>query len=72
MRELVVGASPENAPTPEQDLEARRNARERAGLPVLPGGATVASADSPPKPVSDDTGADVPKLVDVEVVAIYW
>ena len=72
VRELVVGASPENAPTPEQDLEARRNARERAGLPVLPGGATVASADSPPKPVSDDTGADVPKLVDVEVVAIYW
>lgn len=73
VRELIVGANPESAPTPEQDLDARRNARERAGLPVLPGGAAVVTAEGSPQTDADNpVDADVAKLIDVEVVAIYW
>ena len=72
-RELVVGADPENALTPEQDLDARRNARELAGLPVLPGHAALLSTHSPLEPAGEDPAEpNQPKLIDVEVVAIYW
>jgi hypothetical protein len=73
VRELIVAENSDRALTPEQDLDARRIARERAGLPVLPGGSVVATADSTPERVAD-ASADtvVAKLIDVEVVAIYW
>jgi len=73
VRELIVAEDSDRALTPEQDLDARRIARERAGLPVLPGGSVVATADSTPERVAD-ASADtvVAKLIDVEVVAIYW
>jgi len=73
VRELIVSGNPDNAPTPEQDLDARRIARQLAGLPVLPGGSVVATADSTPEHVADaPPDTDVPKLIDVEIVAIYW
>lgn len=73
VRELVVGANPENGLTPEQDLHARRRARELAGLTVLPGGAAVLTADSPFELAIDDPpDTNSPRLIDVEVVAIYW
>lgn len=73
VRELVLGANLENALTPEQDLDARRCAREFAGLPVLSGGAAVLAADSPFEHAIDDPpDTNSPKLIDVEVVAIYW
>lgn len=73
VRELIVAGNPDNAPTPEQDLNARRIARQLAGLPVLPGGSVVATADSTPEDVADaPSDTDVAKLIDVEVVAIYW
>ncbi|MFT4263392.1 MAG: hypothetical protein QM572_08430 [Nocardioides sp.] len=73
VRELIVAGNPDSAPTPEQDLDARRIARQLAGLPVLPGGSVVATADSTPELVADAPGdTDVAKLIDVEVVAIYW
>ncbi|MBD8078209.1 DUF6414 family protein [Cellulosimicrobium arenosum] len=73
VRELIVAGNPDSAPTPEQDLDARRIARQLAGLPVLPGGSIVATADSTPEHVADaPADTDVAKLIDVEVVAIYW
>ena len=73
VRELLVAGNPDNAPTPEQDLDARRIARQLAGLPVLPGGSVVATADSTPEHVAvTPTDTDVAKLIDVEIVAIYW
>lgn len=73
VREIIVAGSPDSAPTPEQDLDARRIARQLAGLPVLPGGSVVATADSTPEHVADaPADTDVAKLIDVEVVAIYW
>jgi hypothetical protein len=73
VRELIVAGNSDSAPTPEQDLDARRNARQLAGLPVLPGGSVVATADSTPEKGADTpTDTDVAKLIDVEVVAIYW
>ncbi|QYJ04183.1 hypothetical protein KUV85_00440 [Nocardioides panacisoli] len=73
VRDLLVERNPGLAPTPAQDLDARRNAREHAGLPVMPGGADGATATS----THDDSpggraNADAAKLIDVEVVAIYW
>lgn len=73
VRELIVAGNPGSAPTPEQDLDARRIARQVAGLPVLSGGSVVATADSTPEHVADaPADTDVAKLIDVEVVAIYW
>jgi hypothetical protein len=73
VRELIVAGNPDSAPTPEQDLDARRIARQLAGLPVLPGGSVVATADSTHEHVADaPADTDVAKLIDVEVVAIYW
>ena len=73
VRELIVAENSDRALTPEQDLDARRIARERAGLPVLPGGSVVATADSTPERVADASAETVvAKLIDVEVVAIYW
>lgn len=73
VRELIVAENSDRALTPEQDLDARRIARERAGLPVLPGGSVVAPGDSLPEHVADaPADMDVAKLIDVEVVAIYW
>lgn len=73
VRELIVAGNPDNAPTPEQDLDARRIARQLAGLPVLPGGSVVATADSTPEHLADaPADTEVAKLIDVEVVAIYW
>lgn len=73
VRELIVARNPDSPPTPEQDLDARRMARQLAGLPVLPGGPVVATANSTPEHVADaPADTDVAKLIDVEVVAIYW
>lgn len=73
VRELIVARNPDSAPTPDQDLDARRIARHLAGLPVLPGGSVVATAYSTPEHVADaPADTDVAKLIDVEVVAIYW
>ncbi len=73
VRELIVAEDSDRALTPEQDLDARRIARERAGLPVLQGGPAVAPGDSVPEHVADAAAdTDVAKLIDVEVVAIYW
>lgn len=73
VRELIVARNPDSAPTPEQDLDARRIARQLAGLPVLPGGSVVATGNSTPEHVADPPAdTDVAKLIDVEVVAIYW
>lgn len=73
VRELIIAGNPDSAPTPEQDLDARRIARRLAGLPVLPGGSVVVTADTTPEHVADAPAeTDVAKLIDVEVVAIYW
>ena len=73
VRDLLVERNPGLAPTPEQDLAARQSARERAGLPALPGGAVVAIAASTHDDLPEDSASsDVAKLIDVEVVAIYW
>ncbi|QLQ09861.1 MAG: hypothetical protein HZY75_05095 [Nocardioidaceae bacterium] len=73
VRELIVAENSRQGADPEQDLDARRIARERAGLPVLPGGSVVAPGDSLPEHVADaPADMDVAKLIDVEVVAIYW
>lgn len=73
VRDLLVERNPGLALTPEQDLNARQSAREAAGLPALPGGAVVATATSGQDDLPDDPAkSDVAKLIDVEVVAIYW
>lgn len=73
VRELIVAEGSDLALTPEQDLDARRTARERAGLLVLPGGSAFATAGITPEHVAEaPADTDVAKLIDVEVVAIYW
>lgn len=73
VHQLIFARDPESAPTPEQDLDARRIAREQAGLPVLPSGpATLAAEGAPDEVPNVQTEADLAKLIDVEIVAIYW
>ncbi len=73
VRDLLLSRNPERAINPEQDVAARRNARERAGLPALPNDASVATASSASDDASNDSAsAGDAKLIDVEVVAIYW
>lgn len=73
VRDLLIERNPGLAPTPEQDLRARQSARERAGLPALPGGAVATTATSTHDDLPEDpASSDLAKLFDVEVVAIYW
>lgn len=73
VRDLLLTRNPGLSLTPERDLNARRVARERAGFPALPSGPFVATPistpDDTPNEVEGSCGA---KLIDVEVVAIYW
>lgn len=73
VRDLLVERNPGLALTPEQDLDARQRARARAGLPVLPGAAVVATSTGNHDDFPEDpANSDVSKLIDVEIVAIYW
>lgn len=73
VRALLVERNPELALTPEQDLHARQSARERAGLPTLPGEAPVETTRAANDHLREDGGNNEgTKLIDVEVVAIYW
>lgn len=73
VRDLVLLRNPGLALTPEQDLDARQSARRHADLPILSGAAAVASATSNHDDfLKDSENADVSKLIDVEIVAIYW
>ena len=58
---------------PVRALELRKVARNTSGLPLFPSlveGTTTLSTQTPGAPI--DQGAPQPRLLDVEVVAIYW
>lgn len=56
-------------PSPDEDLDARQKARESAGLPLFPAMALVAPSRTTGRALETDPQE---RLLDVEVVAIYW
>jgi len=70
VRSHVLDTLKIDPPSPEDDLDARQRARESAGLPLFPALAVLTpSATGGPKA---SAGNDHDRLLDVEVVAIYW
>ncbi|MEX2598759.1 MAG: hypothetical protein WD533_03795, partial [Dehalococcoidia bacterium] len=68
----VVGVDVDVAP--ERDLELREAARRSAGLSLFPALGSVSTVSEPtPTPTPDPPSTNVsPRLLDVEVIAIYW
>lgn len=73
VRDLVAKRNPGIELHPTRDLEARRKARALAGLPIFPNDGTISAANSTSADTPEEsTSGDPARLVDVEVVAIYW
>lgn len=73
LRDLLVERNPKLVLTPEQDLHARQRAKERGGLSTLPreGPAETVGPANDHLPEGAANSQET-KLIDVEVVAIYW
>lgn len=72
VRDLLIERNPGLTLTPERDLNARQSARERAGLPALPVGVAATATGAQDDLPEDPANTGVAKLIDVEIVAIYW
>ncbi len=68
VRLAALGPAPTTYPTPERDLELRENSRQAAGLSEFPWTESSRRNSSQSSPATLDKG----RLIDVEVVAIYW
>jgi hypothetical protein len=67
VRSHILAEPPIGDPSPQEDLDARQRARDDAGLALFPNSVSLPSqpsgaAQSPP----DE------RMLDVEVIAIYW
>lgn len=70
MRDLIFADLSEHPITAEEDLAARQRARQKAGLDLFP---SVAAGLSPaPTPVKTAQPDRDGRLIDMEVIAIYW
>lgn len=69
VRSRVLETLDIDPPSPEEDLDARQKSRESAGLPLFPAMALVAPSRTTGKASEADPQE---RLLDVEVVAIYW
>jgi hypothetical protein len=72
VREFVVTRAGSPAPSPEDDLRARREARAGAGLELLHTPAlSIANSSSVDQRVTSAAPLDE-RILDTEVIAIYW
>jgi hypothetical protein len=55
----------------ETDLRARQDARAKARLPLFPMGASSILSQAPVPATTEDEDVDE-RMLDVEVIAIYW
>jgi len=71
VREFVLSRSGGSEPSADEDLKARREARNEAGLGLF---ATLGQAVAAPAPAEKTTNEDAVKerILDTEVIAIYW
>lgn len=70
VRGVIEGKAGDTILDPDGDLVARREARAAAGLPLFPRLEDMTNSNSPQQPNSTPREDD--RLLDVEVVAIYW
>ncbi|MFN3217659.1 MAG: hypothetical protein ACE367_14285 [Acidimicrobiales bacterium] len=71
VRELATATLDlDDGPSPEEDLQARQRARDAAGLPLFP--ALAPRTPSPPIRSGAAQAVGEDRLIDVEVIAIYW
>lgn len=68
-KRALIERNPDLAITDAEDLLARQDARQAAGLAVLPVGQSTAQEPSTP-PAPGDRKDE--RLLDVEVIALYW
>lgn len=67
VRDTIV-AEPGEAIDPDRDLALRNEARQSADLPLI----TNAESQAAAMPAAPEVEAGSPRLLDVEVIAIYW
>lgn len=72
VREQVVAQLGLEAPSPDDDLKARQHARTSAGLDLIPGGQAPLASTSVPSPAATDETRKPGRILDTEVIAIYW
>ena len=70
VRDLIYASIGESAPEGDADLHVRQEARKEARLSLFPSLEVQSFAPPPRVPTSCDDGDE--RLLDVEVVAIYW
>lgn len=72
VREQVVSQLGLEAPSPDDDLKARQDARSVAGLDLISGGQTSLASTSAPSPTATGETRKPGRILDTEVIAIYW
>ncbi|NKX93960.1 hypothetical protein HF995_11885 [Sanguibacter hominis ATCC BAA-789] len=71
VREFAETHMGAQTPTPEDDLRARREARAAAGLELFPTPALSIAAPTPGPPEQTTDRTDE-RILDTEIIAIYW
>lgn len=72
VREQVVAQLNIEAPSPDEDLKARQDARLTAALELLPKNPSLATSASVTPDVATEDLAIPERILDTEVIAIYW
>lgn len=72
VREQIVAQLGVEAPSPDDDLKARQEARSASELELLPKSQTLVASASTAPIVAAQHAASPGRILDTEVIAIYW
>lgn len=72
VRDQVVAQLGIEAPAPDRDLTARQDARSTAGLELLPRSQALLASASSSNPAAAEGTGNAGRILDTEVIAIYW
>ncbi|SDS99124.1 hypothetical protein SAMN04489751_3443 [Brevibacterium sandarakinum] len=72
VREQIITQLGTEAPSPDVDLKARQDARSKADLELLPQGQSLVAPARAPSPSAAEEPESPGRIIDTEVIAIYW
>ncbi|HBV09062.1 hypothetical protein ACFO7V_09885 [Glutamicibacter bergerei] len=72
VREQVMTQLGTKMPSPDDDLKARQDARSATHLELLPQSQVILAPASAPSPAATEQDGISGRIIDTEVIAIYW
>lgn len=72
VREQVISQFGVDGPSPDADLKARQDARSAAGLELLPTSQVLVQSTNAPSGIAAEDARTPGRILDTEVIAIYW